>query len=1081
MKIFDVLSKSQNIFGKNFIKASAGCGKTFTIEHLVIRLLLEKKDITIENILVVTFTKKATAELKYRIKNNIIEVLKILENPQNNNLNYDYLIPFLSEERRKEGISKLKDSLLYFDLAKIFTIHSFCYKSLKEFSFLGNINIEIEEKNDIEFIKSKIFDFIKFKLNPKKYDPNQIEIIFKKINNFDDFFKKFNSARVSQETVNLKNFEELFLEFKDKLKFFNKKIDEEEFLLEFNELSKRFKKIPKHNSDNYFFTFQKILTLINGANFNYHDFSHILSLKGEVFEFLAHENIKIAFLKKSFDEFAYFDSIKNMQNHFCPIIKEAISFDKIFSRLCKDLSVYLDQVLDEEEILTFDRMQIKMNHALQIDKFLNALQTKYKAAIVDEFQDTDFIQFEIFDKLFFNKHNIEAFYLIGDPKQSIYSFRNADLYIYLKALEKFENVYTLNTNYRSSKELISSLNYLFSKFSSKIFKLPKLNQTINYEPINAVKENIYNFNDDKKTNHFFISQDLKQKTWPTKKNENDFFYFIANEISYLLNQNIDLNNICVLVKDRYQANRLSLFFKNLNIKNNVFNPSTLKDSRALKDLELFLEAVMDPNDPNKIKIALSTAFIGYDIERIKNFNFPENILNNFYSLKKIFLEMGVSFFFSKFFQTKFDKYTILEKISLNKDLNFLFDLEQIIDLFLQQNKITLDTVDSFFDKIKSLDEDNEIVKRKSYFDQGLSIMTIHMSKGLEFDIVFSLSLAFTNNINSESIDEIEAEKLRELYVALTRAKYRNYIPIAYDLSENKNLSNSAIELFFQNSNFLMKNDILSALENLKKEDIISYSYIENNNFKVIEDEKINIFEPKFFKYENKIDSIFSFSSLKKDKNINFIEKDFKDIKVPIGAQVGTFYHLIFDKIFSQKIIDENKIFDLIKINSPIYGFENFENEIFLDVINTLNINLFSENGFCLKDLTFENIHSEIEFLYPSKNNFIKGFIDLFFYHEDKYYLVDWKSNYLGDKKSDYEKELLEKEMEKNNYFMQAAIYTNALFNYLKNIKKIDPHKNFGGMFYIFIRGSKFNEGVYHFYPDIKKINNLTSKNIGIFC
>jgi exodeoxyribonuclease V beta subunit len=1081
MKTFDVLSNSQNIFGKNFIKASAGCGKTFTIEHLVIRLLLENKDISIENILVVTFTKKATAELKYRIKNSIIETIKNLENNENNSLIPNYLSKFINEDIRTEAILKLKDSLLYFDLAKIFTIHSFCYKSLKEFSFLGNVNIEIEEKNDIEFIKSKILNFIKFNLDPKKYDTSQIEVIFKKFINFDDFFKKFQTSKILHEKFTYKNFEELFLEFKNKLQFFDKKIDEEKFFTEFTELSKRFKKIYKHNIDNYFSTFQKILTCINSSNFSYLDFSHILSLGGDVFEFLDPKNAKKAFLNKPFEKYEYYRLISQMQTHLFPIIEEAISFDKILQRLSNDLLSYLDQILDDEEILTFDKMQKKMMESLQIEDFLVALQTKYKAAIVDEFQDTDYVQFEIFDKLFLQNPEMEAFYLIGDPKQSIYSFRNADLYIYLKAQEKFENIYTLNTNYRSSKELISSLNYLFSKFSSNIFKLPKINQTINYEPINAIKENIYNFKDDKKTNHFFISEDQKHRKWPTKKNENDFFNFIASEISYLKNQNIDLNNVCILVKDRYQANRISSFLKDLNIKNNVFNPSNLKDSGALKDLKLFLDAVQNPNDLNKIKIALTTLFIGYDIEKIKNLNFSDSNLKNFYLLKKTFLERGISFFFNDFFQIKFDEFTILEKIIQNADLTYFFDLQQIIDLFFQENKITLDTIDSFFEKIKSLDEDNEIIKRKSYFDKGISIMTTHMSKGLEFDIVFSLSLAFTNNADKENIDEVDAEKLRELYVAITRAKYRNYIPLAIDSSNNDKLSNSPIELFFQNADFENQSNILSSLEILKKDGIISYSYIEIEELQIFKDEIINIFEPKMYNYENIKNSIFSFSSVKMSKKNIYMEKELEDVKIPIGSEIGNFYHLIFDIIFSQKIADENKIFDLIKRNSLIYGFENYENEIYQDVIKTLKIKLLPEKDFSLSDINFDDCHSEIEFLYPFKNSFAKGFIDLFFTHEGKYYLIDWKSNYLGDRKLDYRKELLEKEMENNNYFIQAAIYTKALFNYLKNIKKIDPTNNFGGMFYIFLRGSKFNEGVYHFYPDIKKVDVITFKNAGVFC
>nr|NGX56518.1 RecBCD enzyme subunit RecB [Candidatus Anoxychlamydiales bacterium] len=150
MKIFEVLNSKQEILGAKFIQASAGCGKTFTIEHIVIRLLLENKTINIENILVVTFTKKATAELKFRIKNKIDEIIKILTYSKEHDIIYDYLHPFLKGDKKQGAISKLKDALLYFDQAPIFTIHGFCFRSLKDFSLFARVNIDIEEKQDIE-------------------------------------------------------------------------------------------------------------------------------------------------------------------------------------------------------------------------------------------------------------------------------------------------------------------------------------------------------------------------------------------------------------------------------------------------------------------------------------------------------------------------------------------------------------------------------------------------------------------------------------------------------------------------------------------------------------------------------------------------------------------------------------------------------------------------------------------------------------------------------------------------------------------------------------------------------------------
>ncbi|NGX57084.1 MAG: RecBCD enzyme subunit RecB [Candidatus Anoxychlamydiales bacterium] len=940
-----------------------------------------------------------------------------------------------------------------------------------------------KEKQDIEFMKSKLKDFIKYKLNPDKFDLSQIEIIFKKFKNFDEFYKKVISYKCFSRIERLKSFQELFLEFRNNLKIFNEKIDKKLFFIEFDSISQRFKKITAHNKDEYFFTLQKIIDCINGVNFDCLVFSNLISLKGSVFEFLGSQNMKKAFLEDSFESFRFYKFLLKLQKFLYPIIKEASDFDLIFERISLDSLKYLDEMLDQEEILSFDKMQKKMLDSLKIDNFLNAVRYKYTAAIIDEFQDTDFIQFDIFKKVFLDHKKTLAFYLIGDAKQSIYSFRNADLYTYLNALEKFDNVYNLNTNYRSSSGLISSLNYLFSEFSKNLFKLPKLDNHIEYVPINAVKENIFKLNDNKKDIHFFISEDNKKKKWPTDKIEKDFFSFIASEILYLTSQKIDLSRISILVKDRYQANRLSLFFQTINIKNNVYNPSSLKASKALDELKLFFDAVLDPNDINKIKIALTTSFVGYNLNKINNLESFKKNIENFFYLKKIFLEKKIAVFFTKFFESKFDNLTILERIISQKKLIFYLDLLQIIDLFFEESNLNLNKIDSFFYKIKSFDEENSIIKRKSVFDEGVVIMTTHMSKGLEFDIVFALALASETKLENKNLEEIDAEKSRQLYVALTRSKYRTYIPIAIDIAK-KNIRKgeaSPVDLFLQNhfnekKDFVCfnKEEIINALKLLKKNNIATFSYARNKIVSPFQEDKIILQEPKEFFYSNKMDSILSFSMLKKEKKFDYFEKS-KESLTPIGSEIGNFYHLIFEKIFKNKISEDNQIFQLIANEAQIYGFENFVENIFLDVKSTINIPLFKEKGFCLKNVSFDDIYVEVEFLFPFENNFFKGFIDLIFKYKDKYYLLDWKSNFLGNKKSSYEKKLLEKAMIENNYFMQGSIYADALFKFLKNIKKIDPIKCFGGMFYVFLRGSKFNEGIYHFHPDISNLKTITSK------
>ena len=122
MQKFNILDRSLTIFGKHFLEASAGTGKTFAIEHLVVRLILSGK-MTINQILVVTFTRAATRELKDRIHSNLQKAFRALKEGVSS---YDYLQPYAEDGNAKHlALAYLDEALQCFDEAQIFTIHGF--------------------------------------------------------------------------------------------------------------------------------------------------------------------------------------------------------------------------------------------------------------------------------------------------------------------------------------------------------------------------------------------------------------------------------------------------------------------------------------------------------------------------------------------------------------------------------------------------------------------------------------------------------------------------------------------------------------------------------------------------------------------------------------------------------------------------------------------------------------------------------------------------------------------------------------------------------------------------------------------
>ncbi len=1087
MRVFNILDQKCNIFGKKILEASAGTGKTFAIEHILVRLLIEKDSlITIDQILVVTFTKKATKELKFRIRNNLEKAVQFL-NQKEFFVVFDYLIPYVND---KEAIYKLQNAIDLFETASIFTIHSFCFNSLKEFLLEADILIENEEESsNIALIKKLVFDYFKFCINSDEYSSEQIEILINFHRNIDNLFQKIiNDIDKDFQKKEFKNFSDLYEKFLEKIKNFNKtSFDKTSFdfvYSEFDEIEKKFKKDQKFKNDNFIKQLELLVYFLNKKFSTKDEFRNLLKTKCSIFEFLSDNNKKVT--QKNY---VLPDFFLQMKETLYPIIKEAIDPKILYYRLIKDISLWVNDYLEKNEILNYDKILSKMKKAIETLSFKKKIQNKYKAVIIDEFQDTDSIQFDIFDKLFFSNEKMLAVYLIGDPKQSIYRFRKADLYTYLNAANKINEINYLDTNYRCSKSLINSLNELFNEsFAKKWLKLPQLNKSLTYLPVKSGLNSDFDFQDKLAPIHFFIAEDsFKNQRWPTEEVEQKYFSYITNEIIKLKNISGFLDsNFAVLVNDRYQAQRLKHYFDKFSIQSVTTRGSTLKNSETVSALKEFLEAVFFPYDLNKIKIALKGPFIQMSDEILKNLNLEKDViyLEKFYFLKSI-LNKGLSFFFNSFFYSSWLDKTILENIAALHDIKFYFETISLIELLISQ-KISSNQILNFLENLKDLDDEDEDLKVDQVTDLGVQILTTFMSKGLEYEIVFALSLANRNAKEfDENLEEIDAEKMRQFYVALTRAKYRVYLPIAIDANEKeiKDGTFSCMDYFFshvlETKNFIDKQNLLNKLEELKNKNFISYSFVDLMNLPISNDAKHRVTLSSYVEFNKKFVSsfIYSFSSLHHEENL-FLDEKKEAADFPYGPEIGILFHNIFEKILNKKSYDEKIIRKIIQENILDCELEQFEDKIFDVVKKTLEAPLLNESSFCLKDVPFENLSPEVEFLFSFKNDYIKGFIDLVFLYEDKYYIIDWKTNYLGLSSNDYNLENLHEHMKQHDYFLQAAIYLEALKRHLKILEK-DFEKNFGGVFYIFLRGLVYGkrQGIYHFYPNLDLLNQINKKEL----
>ncbi len=627
-------------------------------------------------------------------------------------------------------------------------------------------------------------------------------------------------------------------------------------------------------------------------------------------------------------------------------------------------------------------------------------------------------------KRFFLPILTKAVYLVGDPKQSIYAFRRADIYTFLEAAKGFniEQKAALTTNYRSTQGLLDALNRLFCE--KPWMDLPKLEQQLVVPPSQAAKQG------DGELCFMIAEGELgAAKRWPTPDVEKQFFSYVIHAINQ---HHLVPSEIAILVKDRYQALRVKQSLEKYQVPCVISRGGSLGDSLMVDLLLELIEACHGSDPVSSVKKVLLGPFVRLPIEALTD--------EAVFEAKGVFAELslnwisnGFSSFLAQFLQTKFLQATVFQTLCLDEAL--YDDLMQIVEKILyirdpHQMGKTLKLL-----KIEEVDE------RISAHPHGVQIMTTHASKGLEFETVFALGLASRTPVEEKpeaELKELDAEKMRQFYVALTRAKRRLYIPVAqeksgkgYELGEA-----SPVELFLERTS-----------PNLETFSHVYLNQITWNLSPYSASAPIPLVPPlqknQFFKPF----FLQSFTSLAQTSGER---KSVQDAALPSSAETGIIIHRILERYFDQSIPLPELIAQEIK-GSHLESYAGVI-QVMLDKMLTLPL-----DGFCLRDLDRRYLMPEMEFLFPTEGTALKGFIDLAFEHQGKFYLIDWKTNVLED----YTPESLNKAMVEHDYLLQGKIYATAFTRYLK----LYGTASFGGAFFLFVRGP----AAYHFIPEVLNV------------
>ncbi len=1194
---FDLLNSP--LEGTNLIEASAGTGKTYTITGLFLRLIVEKK-LTVDQILVVTFTEAATNELKDRVRKKLREAIEIFSSCNSEDA---FVVDFIKNCADNPGArSSLQDALRDFDQAAIFTIHGFCQRMLIENAFESSSLFDTELVADQENLKREIVQdfwrkhfyhaaslFVNYALKQGFHPEKLLSLVGNKI--FQPGLKIIPNVELFDSTAQQQAFQDAFHQVRQTWSGARPEVGE--ILLNDKGLNRN--KYRRDSIPIWMQTLDQYLT--SGEN------NPVLFDKFE--KFTSNEIANAVKNGFSIPKHPFFDLCQNLKersDELTSIFERQIVGLK--SELFATVRDELQQKKADRNVQSFDDLLLKLFHALS-DKtgteLARSIREKYHAALIDEFQDTDPVQYAIFKTIF--DHDNSILFLIGDPKQAIYGFRGADIFAYMEAANHTQSRYTLAKNWRSGKNLVAAINAIFGSAPH-----PFVFEAIPYEQITAANEaadQVVIDSDDCANASlqlwFLEAGRFSDSGKPISKTavRELIFAAVSNEIARLIKlgkaqkalisgEPLKAADIAVLVRRNSEAIQMQQALMQVNVPSVLYSNANIFDSHEAMEMERLLAAIAEPNHEKLLKAALATDMLGFSGEALDQIMDDEirweAWLVKFQNYHEIWSKRG----FIRMVRQFLSEEKILERLmSLingeRRATNILHVSEILHQASIEKNRKLTDLVKWLSEqRDPSSPRLEEHQLRLESDEKAAKIITIHKSKGLEFPIVFcpftwdgsriknddsdfafhdeNASMRFTLDLGSEQKDlnrlaaekELLAENLRLFYVALTRAKHRCYVVWG---KINEAESSAPAYIFHQPENLPDENLVTSIGEHVKSltDDVMQkeLARLQDRSAGTIQMAPLSIDQPvpplsfddqksdltlKDFKAN--IDRqwrVASFSSLvyRHSYEVELADYDaisgqtpaepeqkvtlapaFPIFDFPGGTKAGMFFHHLFENLdFTLK--DESLVQRLVAESLSDFGYDLEWQPTICDMIErVISVPLDpARSDFNLSRILQTDRLNELEFYFPIKSispqklnslfskyqgkqilgafpeqigklnfapmrGFMKGFIDLVFRFEGKFYLVDWKSNHLGNRVEDYNQKMLHSEMTAQYYFLQYYIYTVALDKYLKLRQPgYRYERDFGGVFYIFLRGIDPQKGpefgIYRDLPSVEFIEELS--------
>ena len=1200
------------LHGVRLIEASAGTGKTYTIANLYLRLLLGHgpendqgestahcQALGVDQILVVTFTEAATGELRDRIRARIHDARMDFIAGQSSDLLTQHLINDL--DRHDERIQLLLAAERQMDEAAIFTIHGFCQRMLKQHAFESGTLFSSELLADeSHLLSASAADFWRRTLYPMGKPLTALARSLwsspeKLLNAIRPWLNKTDLKIVSGKLpVSLDEFQKRYID--PTLVIKNHWLTDSAVIREQITgcgLKANSKSLTRLSDMEAFIRSDELVPALGND-------------KKDSWEIYGTERLQKG-LKKgaSLPEHPVFTAIDELLNN--PLsLKEAFR-GLILKEALAAIKVQLSQLKAIRHQLSFDDLLTSLSSALggvHGAALSEAIRSQFRVAMIDEFQDTDPQQYAIFNKVYVqHPQDSTGLFMIGDPKQAIYAFRGADIFTYMEARNQVNAHYTLGTNWRSAGPMIETVNRIFAQAASPFIydnnipfhpvqvsdqgKLKTL--TVNGQPLPAGQIWLQEGND----NPTVGSGDYQTTMSHATATEINRLLTLSDQQQCLINSGnssrpLQAGDIAILVRTGRQGQLIRNSLAEQGIASvYLSNSDSVFGCQEATDIQRLLSACLTPTDERALRAALATPLFGLDAAYLDQLNHDEQLweqtVEEFSLYQTLWFEQGVLPMLRRVIYQRKIAETLLTSELGERQLTDLLHLGEL----LAAQALELDSHHALHRWLtEAIGSPNKNAAEQQLHLESernlVKIVTIHKSKGLEYNVVFlpfvcswreekepiyhdeadrRTTLDLEGHSQSKELAEKErlAEDLRLLYVALTRSVHSCYIGIApYKAGRSKNddtdLHRTAIGWLLNDGNKIAASELKPVLDKLTCGfPAFSVTSPPENSLPRYQPPAAHGQELKALSFTGHIEKdwwVTSYSALSRHTtshshpppsdtetagkvpdasmeipghdlevsqellqitNQEFPEENEHSLfNFPRGARPGTFLHTLFERVDFAIDCDET-LDSFVREQLLLEGYEEHWSDSLCQMLKTcLQTPLDGEN-LCLGNIPGHQRKVEMEFYLPiNKLNasqlnrliashdplsrqvgsldfqqvkgMLKGFIDLTFEYNGQWYVLDYKSNWLGAKMEDYSKTQMTQAMMDHRYDLQYQLYSLALHRLLKQrIADYDYNRHFGGVIYLFLRGVTPDDperhGIFDYKPEkafIEQLDNLFS-------